>query len=196
MDDRDGVEPVIPDGAQGPFPMINGQGIAYRGGHGGGELHPTVSGVIFMRPLELRPEGYFTYIGPGVGDDGPDAVGSTADTSDPGTFERFVRSQVEEQLREHDAATFRLEAVILEDSFPWSRLVVRFHRDDLPYRRYAYWGPIWETMAWYQLRAPDFGFTSSAFASDFVYLMFDDLERGTRDRAPDRRRRVGRGGRA
>jgi len=51
----------IPEGAEGPVPTANGQGVQYNGGAGGNGLADNVTDVRIMDPTDDYPNGYVNY---------------------------------------------------------------------------------------------------------------------------------------
>jgi hypothetical protein len=52
---------VVPRGASGPTPALNGSGVRYVGGTGGPGLDARVSGLRIMNPTGRYPGGYASY---------------------------------------------------------------------------------------------------------------------------------------
>jgi len=59
--DSNGTTIAVPEGATGPIPSLNGQGIQFTGGAGGGCLDDSVAGVRIMDSNDLNPNGYYSY---------------------------------------------------------------------------------------------------------------------------------------
>lgn len=79
---------VVPRGATGPTPALNGAGVRYAGGSGGPGLSPKVSGVRIMEPTAPKgpspgyPTGYSSYTN-AAGQTVNPTTGRTISPSDP-----------------------------------------------------------------------------------------------------------------
>jgi hypothetical protein len=101
---------------------------------------------------------------------------------DASAYEQAVRDHLQERLLEEGMQdpAFRLDEVSLQRRYPGTRLVVTFKRDDSPDRKYAYWAPLWELVAWTEMHVPKPGpnirSQPKRLASDFLFDMFHELE--------------------
>lgn len=60
---------IVPNGAEGPFPVESGKGFMFRGGSGGHGLSDAASDVRIMDPVTggkyPKPNGYASYLNGG-----------------------------------------------------------------------------------------------------------------------------------
>ena len=70
---------------------------------------------------------------------------------------------------------------MLAGSYPWTRLIIYFRRDDMPNDRFGWWAPLWEMVAKFDFQVdsadrPDVRSNPSSLVFDFVETLFDELD--------------------